>query len=550
MKIKIVKLSENRNNFGAKKVAGRDGGTLTEGGNIFGDKTDSIPLEFIQPTLEKYYEELGNLFPIHVGDFTTFRPLGSVGKKAKSGDIDLGVDVLELFDDGEINPEDLPTWNLDQKEWEAQVEKLTKRARTATASEIGWKAFLQLLAKYINENSDLINVDEKRTGNGSMFSLFPQFNEAGEQQDIGVQIDWMVGNLDYLMFSYFSDVPSQDEPLLKGLHRTQLIHALILAKNHSFSHTKGVRDKETGKIVAFSKDEVLRLLSNLYGKRIFSSDTQNFNTLNDWMSDISESDRDEAFDAFLKILDRTRGNKDINSGERCGYIPKALEQRYLSLLKKGEVSGKFLCKEANPELYAALNGSLQEQADNDKKITVVIPGGFKPPHRGHVEMINHFAKLPNVDEVIVFTGTKPRESADGSVVVTKDKAIQLFNLFDLAPNVTFGDVSQRPKKDGSTYENPFMDAVGVLFDEKFSGKKVAIGHPMKDASYSDRFRRIVKSSKQPLAAELVSVTPADTTDGLSATDLRNAVQNKDLESLAKFIPADIMEDYLKILIGD
>ena len=129
MKIKIVKLSENRNNFGAKKVAGRDGGTLTEGGNIFGDKTDSIPLEFIQPTLEKYYEELGNLFPIHVGDFTTFRPLGSVGKKAKAGDIDLGVDVLELFDDGEINPEDLPTWNLDQKEWEAQVEKLTKNPK-------------------------------------------------------------------------------------------------------------------------------------------------------------------------------------------------------------------------------------------------------------------------------------------------------------------------------------------------------------------------------------------------------------------------------------
>jgi uncharacterized protein YozE (UPF0346 family) len=360
----------------------------------------------------------------------------------------------------------------------------------------------------------------------------------------------MVGNLDYLMFSYFSDVPSEDEPLLKGLHRTQLIHALILAKNHSFSHTKGVRNKETGKIVAFSKDEVLRLLSNLYGKKLFSSDTQNFNTLSEWIEEVAEEDREAAYVAFLKILDRTRGNKDLNSGERCGYIPKALEQRYLSLLEKDEVSGKFICKEANPDLYAAVSGMLQEQADNDEKITVVIPGGFKPPHRGHVEMINHFANLPNVSEVIVFTGTKPRESADGSVVVTKDKAIQLFNLFDLAPNVTFGDVAQRPKKDGSTYENPFMDAVGVLFDEKFAGKKVAIGHPTKDASYSDRFRRIVKSSKQPLAADLVAVTPADTTDDLSATNLRNAVQDKDLESLAKFIPSNIVEDYLKILIGD
>jgi len=36
---------------------------LTEGGNVFkGERVDSIPLAFIQPTLEQYYEELSNLF--------------------------------------------------------------------------------------------------------------------------------------------------------------------------------------------------------------------------------------------------------------------------------------------------------------------------------------------------------------------------------------------------------------------------------------------------------------------------------------------------------
>ena len=109
---------------------------------------------------------------------------------------------------------------------------------------------------------------------------------------------------------------------------------------------------------------------------------------------------------------------------------------YLSLLKSGEMTGRFLCKEANPTLWAAKNTSLQESPNNDEKITVVIPGGFKPPHRGHVEMINHFANMSNVEEVIVFTGSKPRESADGSVVVTAEKAKKLFNLFDLAPNVS------------------------------------------------------------------------------------------------------------------
>lgn len=709
---------------------------IAEGGNVFKGQTDSIPLEFIEPTLEAYYEELGRLFPVYVAEFDTFQPLGSVGKKARSGDIDLAVDVQELFPDGEVNPEDIAQWGLDPEAWKQRVEKLTKRARSATASQIGWKAFLQLLADYINENSDLISADTKLIGPGTMFSLFPQFNEAGEQQEIGVQIDWMVGNIDWLTFSYFSDALNEEEPLLKGLHRTQLIHALMLAKNHSFSHTKGVTNKDTGQIVAFNKEEMLSLISELYGSPITIEDTLNFNTLFRWLQNASITDRSRAIAAYLKILDRTNGNKDLD-GTRCGYIPKVLEKIYLSLYENGALKGKFLCKEANPTLWQAVHGSIQEQADNevgfsgapepsqeflaslqalvepfinsdirsasslnhqlsatgdypikivgigtdkivfshpdypewvfkvvksnavkdeagdekyvwntlkdsqfasilapiigydgtpvyamrktssggsledikdtlykissdkykdfeyylladanksniglidgqsvltdydqwdyyfrtygeklqeqaDEKITVVIPGGFKPPHKGHVEMINHFANLPEVGEVIVFTGTKPRMSEDGSVVVTKDKSIQLFNLFDLAPNVRFGDIRQRPKKNGGTYENPFMDAVGTLFDENFSGKKVAIGHPTKDAGYSDKFEKIVRGStrggKSPMVAKLVRVPPADTTGDLSATDLRNAVQSGNREELARFIPEDIAEDYLKILI--
>ena len=239
-----------------------------------------------------------------------------------------------MFPDGEVNPEDVESWNISSDDWLLEVERLSKRARSATSAQIGWKAFLRLLAQYMNDNSDMIEADVKKIGPGTMFSLFPQFNEAGDQQDMGVQIDWMVGNLDWLTFSYFSDAPSEDEPLIKGLHRTQLIHALVLAKDHSFSHTKGVKDKNTGDIVAFSKEEILELLSRLYRNTITIDDTQNFNTLYDWMSNIDEADRNKALRAYLKILDTTRGNKDLD-GERCGYIPRALEEMYLSLLASG-----------------------------------------------------------------------------------------------------------------------------------------------------------------------------------------------------------------------
>ena len=91
--------------------------TLREGGNVFKGKTNSIPLEFIQPTLDRYYEELDRLFPQHSDKFRNFQPLGSVGKKAKSGDIDLAVNVREMFPDGEVNPEDLESWGLSPDKW-------------------------------------------------------------------------------------------------------------------------------------------------------------------------------------------------------------------------------------------------------------------------------------------------------------------------------------------------------------------------------------------------------------------------------------------------
>ena len=71
---------------------------LQEGGNIFAG-TDDIPREFIEPTLNKYYEELARLFPQHAGVFDSFEPVGSVGKKDVSGDIDLALDLKVMFGD-------------------------------------------------------------------------------------------------------------------------------------------------------------------------------------------------------------------------------------------------------------------------------------------------------------------------------------------------------------------------------------------------------------------------------------------------------------------
>tara|TARA_Y100000592_G_scaffold30536_2_gene48589 strand:+ start:1897 stop:3960 length:2064 start_codon:yes stop_codon:yes gene_type:complete len=325
---------------------------LTEGGNVFkGERVGAIPLEFIEPTLERYYEELGRLFPQQTAFFQTIEPLGSVGKKAKSGDIDLAIDVSELAPSRKIDDQMLQSWELDPQVWADTRARFAKRARNATDEELDLRAFLYELAKYIGENSQLIKTDLKKVTSGGMFSLFPQISDSGEQQEIGIQVDWMLGNKDWLRFAYFSDVPSEDQEMLKGLHRTQLIVALLGVKDYSFQHAKGVYRKGTKEKVVTSPQETLELIEKLYGTPISIEELRNFSSLYGWIeANLSDEDKVEVYRYYLKILDSTRGNKDPATGESCGHIPTELEDFWRQNQDTIPLSGKFLCKDQKARL--------------------------------------------------------------------------------------------------------------------------------------------------------------------------------------------------------
>ena len=325
---------------------------LTEGGNVFkGERVGAIPLEFIEPTLERYYEELSRLFPQQTAFFQTIEPLGSVGKKAKSGDIDLAIDVSELAPSRKIDAQMLQSWELDPQAWADTRARFANRARNATDEELDLRAFLYELAKYIGMNSQLIKTDLKKVTSGGMFSLFPQISDSGEQQEIGIQVDWMLGNKDWLKFAYFSDVPSIDQEMLKGLHRTQLIVALLGVKDYSFQHAKGVYRKGTKEKVVTSPQEALELIEKLYGAPISTEELRNFNSLYGWIeANLSGRDKVKVYRYYLKILDSTRGNKDPATGESCGHIPTELEDLWRQSKDILSLSGKFLCKDQKARL--------------------------------------------------------------------------------------------------------------------------------------------------------------------------------------------------------
>ena len=266
------------------------------GGNIFKDYASPIVRENIRPTLSNYIEHLGKVFPKKAHVFKNFYPVGSVGKKDVSGDLDLALDFKHLFDGEPYNDTELTHYRIIPTEWRQMYKKIKSRARTSTDEMCKLKAFLKLLANPIILEGH-IHVAENKTTHGNIFTMFPQHDYYGVT-DRYVQIDWMIGSLPWLKFAYHSGESGD----LKGLHRTQLMVAMLSNKGYTFSHLHGIKNKQTQKFVATTPDEAVGLFCSLFGN-LEKDDFHNFLRLHHFLELYSSKEEYEnIINSYIKIL--------------------------------------------------------------------------------------------------------------------------------------------------------------------------------------------------------------------------------------------------------
>jgi len=305
---------------------------LTEGGNVFAGKTTGIKMDDITPTLQAYFAELKSVFPKKAGIFneTNFVPLGSVRKKEVSGDIDLGVSATDLLDK-EMSDASIAAWGLDPAAVATEFEALKKRARTSTPEQLRMKAFLKLLTRYINEHAPTLHCDEAKVTDGNIFGLFPQIDVKGQHVGTGVQIDWMVGDLKWLRFSYHSAAYPKGSNV-KGLHRTQLMLAAFQVAGLSFAHVTGVKDKATGEVIARDPDQALGILSKRLGFKITQADAEDYYKLHTlFKTKMKPEDYNTLLNIYFKILDSTRAD-----------IPDDMQDEWRKRKDSLGLTGKFL----------------------------------------------------------------------------------------------------------------------------------------------------------------------------------------------------------------
>ncbi len=303
------------------------------GGNVF-SPAKPIKKENIDPTLSFYFEELIRLFPRQRRVFENYSLVGSAGQKEVSGDIDLAIDASLVISDFPVT-----AWNISPDDVQRQFNVLKRRARTATDDMLMMKATLIEIGRYINRYSIIIEVDVTKITHSSMFTLCPQFDLEQKSLETDVQIDWMVGDPEWLKFSYYSE--SYSEPTIKGLHRTQLIVALFHTFGYYFHHGRGIKSHQSGKWVATTPEKAIALISLLIGEHIPKYILANYTLLHITLRhDLSEECYSRLITTYLRILDRTRAD-----------IPVDLRDVWISRQDELGLTGKFLPEDSNLRQY-------------------------------------------------------------------------------------------------------------------------------------------------------------------------------------------------------
>jgi cytidyltransferase-like protein len=161
----------------------------------------------------------------------------------------------------------------------------------------------------------------------------------------------------------------------------------------------------------------------------------------------------------------------------------------------------------------------------DQSTIALFPGAFKPPHKGHVDVVNKLLK--STDQVVVLISPKTRDS------ISADESVAVWNLYK---DKRLFDGSVEIKI--SSALTPVKEVYDVVKDNPNTEFLVAFGK-----GEMDRYNNIQKYPN-------VKIFDAGEVEGISATSLRMALAQKNEEEIAKHIPDGISVDEFLQAIND
>jgi hypothetical protein len=180
-----------------------------------------------------------------------------------------------------------------------------------------------------------------------------------------------------------------------------------------------------------------------------------------------------------------------------------------------------------------VEGILSEEVSGVK---VLMPGGFKPPHGGHLDLAKRYASQPNVSQVEILIGPKEREG------ITREQSVQVWKALLIGiPNIIVTSVAE---------DNPLVAAYKYIEKAKPGTYALAASNKGEDYERVKKFvqghaegakynRKGVNVVELPLnASPLLYKGRKDNLNGkgISASTLRADIKAKNYSNFATNYP--------------
>jgi len=247
---------------------------------------------------------------------------------------------------------------------------------------------------------------------------------------------------------------------------------------------------------------------------------------------IEASGREDALEILAKQLSKLKKAENVSSAAE-GFVFDYDGKTYKftgNFAPANQLLGLFKYGRGKIPALSKLN----EETDLGKQL-ILLPGGFKPPTRAHYQMIKYYNDHPRVGKVLVLIGPAPRGNYD------RETSMKIFDLYGV-DSLDKVDIVE------TKYNSPIQAAYEFLIDDprREDYKNFSFGMGASDKG-GDEKRSIdfVKyfteknPDKLPEGFDVVLPPCCPAIGGdepISATNLRKALDEEDLETVERLIP--------------
>ena len=263
---------------------------------------------------------------------------------------------------------------------------------------------------------------------------------------------------------------------------------------------------------------------------------------------IEASGNTEAMEILKKQMEKLKSVENVNTAAEGfvfsydGYMYKftgnfAPVNQLLGLFKYGRGNVPPLQKLDESEIIEIVTSDEPELVQT----VAVFPGSFKPPHKGHMAVVEYLAD--RFDKVIVFV-SDPKKAENIRMNLPASKSAEIFNIYIAEAGLADKAVAQ-----ASSLPTPIAAAFDYAVKERFDPPaKVYFATSEKDADRYPQTTLDKQAVKNPTLRSLQSITlPAITGPQgvVSAKQLRAIIANTDMsreekrDELVNYLP-----DYL------